>query len=356
MALFNSRVAPLNTIQINTIESGTVKKIYTENGKMIEEGAILLELYNPNTELNYLTQETAIIEQINNLRNTRIAIKNQQMNLDRDLIKISYDYNNAARQYRVDTTLFRKGVIAKNDYLKSEETYKFQTKQQENTKKYVKKEQADRANQLHLINASILRMNQSLEQLRTNKENFIIKAPEAGLLSSYNPILGESFAKGQLIGKIDMLDGYKMVAQADEYYFNSLSEGQEGILEHQGKSHTLVVKRIIAEVINGKFDIELVFKEETPKTIRRGMNLPIKIYQSNKKQKALLLPKGAFYQSSGGQYVFILTNDNKAEKRSVSIGKNNPYYYEIISGLKENDRVITSSYSDYKEKDVLNFK
>ncbi|PCE62795.1 efflux RND transporter periplasmic adaptor subunit [Sediminicola luteus] len=354
MALFNALVEPLNTIQINTLESGTVKRIHTENGKRVEKGEVLLELYNPNTELNYLTQETAIIEQINNLRNTRIAIKNQQMVLDRDLIKMSYEYNNAERQFRMDTTLYRKGVISKNDYLKSKETFDFQTKQQSNTKAHVKKEQQDRDTQLRLINTSIARMEQSLEQLRANKENFIIKAPEAGLLSSYSPVLGESYGKGQLIGKIDMLNGYKLVAQADEFYFNALAEGQEALLEHEGALHKLKVNRVIAEVINGKFEVELVFDGEIPKSIRRGMNLPIKIYQSSNNKKALLLPQGGFYQSSGGQYVFVLTDEGTAEKRAISLGKKNPYYYEVLEGLQEGDRVITSTYADFKEKETIN--
>ncbi|MCV6629011.1 MAG: HlyD family efflux transporter periplasmic adaptor subunit [Flavobacteriaceae bacterium] len=356
MALFNGQVQPLKTIQINAVESGTIKKIHTENGKIVEEGDVLLELYNPNTELNYLTRETAMIEQINNLRNTRIAIKNQQMNLDRDMIKLSYEYNNAERQYRLDTTLYRKGVIAKNDFLKSEETFKFQTAQSNSTKENVKREQADRKRQLQLINASIQRMQQSLEHLRSNKENFIIKAPASGLLSSYKPVLGESVQTGSLLGKIDMLDGYKIVAKADEYYYNTLQEGQEAIVEFNGKSSRMIVQRIIAEVINGKFDVELVFEKEAPKGIRRGMNVAVKIYQSNQQKKALMLPKGGFYSSFGGRYVFVLTASNKAEKRSIIIGRSNPYYYEVIEGLKEGDKIITSSYDNYKDKEIIEFK
>ncbi|MEX0275774.1 MAG: efflux RND transporter periplasmic adaptor subunit [Flavobacteriaceae bacterium] len=323
---------------------------------MVQKGDLLLELYNPNTELGYLTQETAIIEQINNLRNTRISIKNQQMTLDRDLIKMTYDYNNAARQYRMDTTLYGKGVISKNDYLKSQETYDFQTKQQLNTKKYVEKEQYDRKIQLNLINTSIVKMEESLEQLRANKENFIVRAPESGLLSSYNPILGKSYEKGELIGKLDMLDGYKVLVRADEYYFNLLEKDQEGLVELEEGTYTLTVKNIVAEVVGGKFDVELVFNEGAPKTIKQGMTLPIKVYLSNKKAKALLLPKGAFYQSSGGQFVFVLKDGNTAEKRKVSIGRANAYYYEILSGISEGDRIITSSYEGFKEKDIINLK
>ena len=353
MALFNGKVQPLNTLQINTIESGTVKKIHGQNGALIKEGELLLELYNPNTELSYLTQETAIIEQINNLRNTRISIKNQQMTLDKDLIQMSYNFNNAERQYRMDTTLYRKGVISKNDYLKSKETFEFQGKQQENTKKYMQNEQKDRETQLRLINASIEKMEESLEQLRENKENFIVKAPATGLLSSFNPLLGKSYNKGELIGKLDMQDGYKLLVRADEYYYSQLKEGKMALLEFNDQQYQLKVEKVVAEVINGKFDIELVFEDKTPETIQQGMTLPIKIYLSNKKEKALLLPKGSFYQSSGGQYVFVLTDDNTAKKRKISIGKANANFYQVLEGLVEGDRVITSSYDDFKDKDVL---
>ncbi|WP_029511354.1 efflux RND transporter periplasmic adaptor subunit [Croceivirga radicis] len=353
MALFNAQVHPLNTLQINSIESGSVKKIYAQNGDIVTEGQLLLELYNPNAELGYLTQETAIIEQINNLRNTRIAIKNQQMLLDRDLIEMTYNYNNAERQYSMDTTLYRKGVISKNDYVKSQETYSFQSKQQQNIKVHVKKEQQDRANQLHLINASITKMEESLEQLRQNKENFIVKAPASGLLSSFNPILGKSYNKSELIGKLDMQDGYKLVLAADEYYFNDVAKGQEAHLEMNDSLYPLFIKNIVAEVVNGKFQVELNFKEKAPKSINQGMTVPVKLYLSKEEKSALLLPKGTFYTSSGGQFVFVLTSDSKAVKRSITIGKVNAHFYEVLDGLQEGDRVITSSYNDYKDKDIL---
>lgn len=353
MALFNGQVQPLNTQQINTIESGSVRKIHAQNGEQVHEGDLLLELYNPNAELAYLTQETAIIEQINNLRNTRISIKNQQMTLDRDLIEMSYNYNNAERQYNLDTSLYRKGVISKNDYLKSKETFDFQTKQQKNTRIYAEKEQIDRATQLRMINASIDKMEQSLEQLRENKENFIVRAPSTGLLSSFNPLIGKTYDKGQLIGKLDMQDGYKLLVRADEFYFNQLKKGRKATLEYEGEVHQLIVNNVVAEIVNGKFDVELVFKAGIPEKIRQGMTLPIKIFLSNKKEKSLLVPKGSFYQSSGGQYIFVLTDDHTAKKRKITIGKVNAHYYQVLEGLSEGDRVITSSYDDFKQKNIL---
>ena len=354
--LFNSRVEPKTSVLVNVIQGGSVSDIFVESGQIVKKGTPLLKVYNPNAELNYLTQETAIIEQINNLRNIRVSIKNQQLNLDEQLLSIDNSYKNAKRKYVMDSTLYSKDAVARNDYKISAQEYSFQKKRNEVIKKSASLEKSDSYIQLNRINASIGNMQKSLTLLRRNKDNFIVKAPIDGLLSSFNPLLGSNYNQGQNIGKIDMLDGYKLIARVDEYYISKLQEEIKGSVNINEVSYDIKIHKIFSEVVSGQFEVELVFtSKKEVKDIKRGMSLKTKIFLSNN-SKALLLSKGLFYQSTNGKWVFVLNSENKAVKRSVKIGRENPFYYEIIEGLKVGDKVITSSYDDFKEIEEVNIK
>ncbi len=354
VVLFNSVVEPKTSVLINVIQGGSVSEIFVESGQMITKGTPMLRVYNPNAELNYLTQETAIVEQINNLRNIRVNIKNQQLNLTEQLLSIDNSYKNAKRKYVVDTTLYKKDIIARNDYESSVQEYKYQTERNTAIKTSVAQEKTDRVVQLSRINISISNMQKSLELLRKNKENFTVKAPIDGLLSSFNPILGENYNQGQSVGKIDMLDGYKLVAKVDEYYISKLKEQVKGRVNTQNETYEIVISKIHPEVVNGQFTVELIFVTDSiNNNIKRGMSLQTKVFLSNNSE-ALLLPKGMFYQSTNGKWVFVLNAENKAVKRTVKIGRENPFYYEVLEGLQEGDKVITSSYDDYIDVEEVN--
>jgi HlyD family secretion protein len=354
VVLLNSTVEPKTSVLVNVIQGGSVAEVFVESGQMVVKGTPLLRVYNPNAELNYLTQETAMIEQINNLRNIRVSIKNQQLNLDQQLLSIGNDFENANRQYHTDTTLYAKGVIARLDYEKTVQEYEFQKERNSVIKQKASEESRSRATQLARVNASLQKMQESLELLRKNKENFIVKAPVDGLLSSFNPVLGENYNQGQAIGKIDVLDGFKLVAKVDEYYISKLKEGIQGTTAINANNFNIELKKIHPEVVNGQFLVEMKFeKDSLGDQVRRGMSLNSKLFLSNNKQ-ATLIPKGQFYSSSSGQWVFVLNSDNRAERRNIQIGRENPFYYEILSGLEEGDRVITSSYDDFETIEVIN--
>jgi HlyD family secretion protein len=354
--LFNSRVEPKTSVLLNVIQGGSVSEIFVESGQMIKKGTPLLKVYNPNAELNYLTQETAMIEQINNLRNLRVSIKNQQLSLDQQLLSIQNDFRNAKRQYDLDKKMYSKDIIAKNDYQKTEQEYTFQKERNSVIKKSVSEEKKSRDIQLSRINTSLSNMEKSIELLRKNKENFTVKAPVDGMLSSFNPILGENYNQGQPIGKMDVLDGFKLVANVDEYYISKLKEEIKGSVAVNGENLEINISKIYPEVVNGQFEVELLFaKKDISKNIKRGMSLKSKVFLSGK-TKALLVSKGMFYQSTNGNWVFVLNSDNKAVKRSIKIGRENPFYYEVLEGLQEGDKVITSSYDDYKDVEEINIE
>ncbi len=352
--LFNSTIEPKTSVLINVIQGGSVSEIFVESGQMIKKGTPLLKVYNPNAELNYLTQETAIVEQINNLRNIRVNITNQQLNLDQQLLRINNDFRNAKRQYNLDTILYKKGVVAKNEYQKSVQEYTFQKERSGVIKKSVGEEKKNRDIQLARINSSIANMQKSLNLLRKNKENFIVKAPVDGFLSSFNPILGESYTQGQFVGKVDVLNGYKLVAKVDEYYISKLNEGVKGNVSVNKETYAINLAKIYSEVVNGRFTVELKFdKDSLTNDLKRGMSLKSKLFLSNN-SKALLISKGQFYQNTNGKWAFVLRSDNKAVKRKIIIGRENPFYYEVLGGLKEGDRIITSSYDAFKDVEEVN--
>ncbi|CAM1368914.1 efflux RND transporter periplasmic adaptor subunit [Tenacibaculum xiamenense] len=354
--LFSSTVEPKTSVLVNVIQGGSVSEIFVESGQQVKKGTPLLKVYNPNAELNYLTQETAIVEQINNLRNIRVSITNQQLNLDQQLIGIDNDYRNAKRQYTLDTTLYNKGVVAKNDFEKSEQEFTFQKKRSNVIKKSVNEEKKNRVTQLSRINTSIANMQKSLDLLRKNKENFVVKAPVNGLLSSFNPVLGQNYNQGESVGKIDVLDGYKLVANVDEYYISKLQKDIKGTVSTNNQNYNIKLHKIHPEVVNGRFMIELLFQNDSLSAdIKRGMTLKSKVFLSNNRE-AILLPKGQFFHETNGQWVFVLNSDNRAVKRTIKLGRENPFYYEIISGLKQGDRVITSGYEDFKDVEEVNIK
>lgn len=356
VVLFNSVVEPKTSVFVNVIQGGSVAEVFVESGAMVKKGTPLLRVYNPNAELNYLTQETAIVEQINNLRNIRVNVKNQQLNLDQQLLAIDNDFKNAERQYSLDKKLYEKNVVAKNDYEKSAQTFNYQKERSNVIRKSVDEEKKSRDMQLSSINTSLSNMQKSLQLLRKNKENFTVKAPVSGQLSSFNPILGESYNQGQSVGKINVLDGYKLVANVDEYYISKLREGINGRVTVDAKNYDISLHKIFPEVVNGQFRVELKFRSDTiPATIKRGMSLNTKVFLSGKSE-ALLLSKGLFYQSSNGKWVFVLNSDNKAVKRKVRIGRENPFYYEVLEGLEVGDKVITSSYDEFKDVELVNIK
>jgi HlyD family secretion protein len=356
VVLFNSTVEPKTSVLVNVIQGGSVSEIFVESGEMIKKGTPLLKVYNPNAELNYLTQETAIVEQINNLRNIRVNIKNQQLSLDQQLLSIGNDFRTAKRQYKLDSTLYRKEVVAKNDYQKSAQEYTFQKERSGVIKRSVSEEKKSRDVQLSRIDISISNMQKSLELLRKNKENFIVKAPVDGLLSSFNPILGESYQQGQPIGKMDVLDGYKLTAKVDEYYISKLQEDIRGRVAVNNVNHDIVLSKVLSEVVNGQFEVELVFTNDSiPESIKRGMSLKTKVFLSND-SKALLISKGQFYQSTNGAWAFVIDSENKAVKRTIKIGRENPFYYEVLEGLQEGDKIITSSYDDFKKVEEINIE
>ncbi|MBG6063573.1 HlyD family secretion protein [Flavobacterium sp. CG_9.1] len=351
---FQAKAVPLNSMLVNIIEGGAVQEIFVENGDMVVKGQPLARLYNPNAELAYMQQETAIIEQVNNLNKAKLDLRNQELNLEKDLIGIEHDYLDAKNLFELNQKLFDKEILSKNEWEKTQENYRFQKERMNIIKKSVKKEKLANQVQIGQLNQSIDFMNKSLDILRMNKKNFLITAPISGRLSSFEPILGKTYVQNTSIGSIDDRKGYKLMADIDEFYLDKIAEQQKGTVDFENKSIEVQITKVIPEIKNGRFQVELDFVSSEKLDLKQGLSFGVKLNLSEK-TKTLVLSKGSFNEETSGKWIFVV-NGNKAERKAIKLGRENPLYYEVLSGLKAGEKVITSSYKDYKKVEILNLE
>ncbi|HQA73897.1 RND transporter, partial [Flavobacterium sp.] len=339
--VFQAKVTPLNSMLVNVIEGGAVQEIFVNNGDRVSQGQPLARLYNPNTELNYMQQETSIIEQINNLNKAKLDLRNQELNLAKDLISIEHDYQDAKNLYELNQKLFNQEILAKNEWQKTQENFRFQKERMDIIKQSVTKEKQANQIQIGQLNQSISIMNKSLSILRNNKNNFLITAPLSGRLSSFEPILGKTYTQGNSIGTIDVLKGYKLVAEVDEFYLNRIAEGLKGTIEFNEKPVEVIISKVIPEIKSGRFIVELNFIKNENLELNQGLSFGVRINLSEKTE-SILISKGSFCQETAGKWIFVIKG-NKAERRNINIGRENPLYYEILEGLQVGEKVITST-------------
>ncbi|WP_421940383.1 efflux RND transporter periplasmic adaptor subunit [Pedobacter sp.] len=351
VVLLNASVVPLTSVIVSSAEGGTVAEIFTENGASVTKGTPLLRISNSNAMLSYTSSQTAATEQINQLRKSRLDLEQNQRVLNQDLLEVENNLRTAARQFKLDSSLFAKKVITLQELNKSTQDYEYYQGKRKIVRQAIAQENQSRRMQLAQIDQSMAQMNESLEMIRKNIKNMTIKAPVSGKLSSYDPVIGKSYATNEMIGKIDVLQGYKLQAGVDEYYINKVKEGQRSTCEFNNKTYQLAVSKVIPEVTNGQFQIEMVFKGSSPEGLRRGLSLQNKLTLSDN-SKSLLLAQGQFFQSTGGAWVFLVKN-GKASKKNIKIGRKNYLYYEILGGLDKGDEVITSSYDQFNQYDQV---
>ncbi|MDN3641321.1 efflux RND transporter periplasmic adaptor subunit [Lutimonas halocynthiae] len=352
MILIEGDVESINLVLVNTLEGGSVKEIFVEDGVFVEKGTPLLQLSNPSATLGYLNQETAIIEQINNLRNLRLSLEKNQRNLDEALIDSENKLSQTTRRYKTDSVLYAKDVIAKNDYIDVRESYKYEKEKRNLLSNNVKKSSQDNKVQIQQINQSINMMQRNLEMIHENIEKMLVKAPVSGMLSSFNTVIGETYGRNETVAKIDVQSGFKIKGQVDEYYLSSVKPGQLARFSFNGQLIDLKVKKVIPEVINRRFEIELIFVNDIPEDITIGQSLQVRL-ELSKAQESLMISRGNYFQASGGQYVFVLDDQGEAHKRYIKLGNQNPSYYQVLDGLVKGEKFISSSYQDFKNYETI---
>lgn len=354
MLMVTAQTQSLNSSLVNVLEGGAVKEIFAEDGQMLTKGEPIARVYNPNTEFNYLNQETGIMQQISQMRSSLLELKNQEFNQDKELLQSQNDYNTALQAYNLQKRLYDAEIGKKTDYDMASQNLNYQKQRKQIVEKGSANEKTSRNCQFAAINNSIDQMEKSLDILRSNKNNFLIMAPVSGRLSSFNISLGQNLTTGESIGKIDLMGGYKLIAKVDEYYINKLQVGIKGSLESNAKQYEVIISKILPEVKDGQFSVELNFIDAKIENLKIGMTFGVKLKLSVDTQ-SMMIPKGNFYKDTNGKWIFVLKN-NKAEKRDISLGRENPMYYEVVSGLKAGETVITSDYSELKKYEILDIK
>jgi len=347
-------ILPKTTVFLDAVQGGAVEKKYVEEGAMLKKGENILKLSNTNVQLNALQQETFAYQQINDARNSRLSIEQNTINLKRNLLDVKLSFETAKRNYKREKVLWEKKLTSEEGYDLARDSYNNAVSQLQLAEENFRKDSLRSASQLEQIDQSIQRLQLNLGLIRESIDNLTIKAPISGQLTALNAEIGQSKSVGERLGQIDVLGDYKVRADIDEFYIARVNTGQEGSVEINGKEYRLVVKKVFPEVTNGRFQVDMVFKnDKAPDNLRRGQTLQIRL-ELGDLTKTLLLPRGGFYQKTGGQWVFVVDpSGDSAVKRQIKLGRQNPDYFEVLDGLKPGEKVITSSYDTYGDIDKL---
>ncbi|MGA7722875.1 MAG: HlyD family efflux transporter periplasmic adaptor subunit [Ignavibacteriaceae bacterium] len=349
-------VMPQTTFYLDLITGGAVEQKYVEEGVMLKKGDKIIKLSNSNVQLNSLQQETLTYQQINDARNTRLQIEQNSNNLQSVLIEDNYNLLTSKQSFNRQKVMWEKKLIADQDYELARDKFNHDIEQQKIARQNFLADSVTKQTQLSQIEESIKRLQMNLELIRENIENLTVKAPIDGQLTALNAETGQSKSPGDRLGQIDALDGFKVRADIDEYYIARIVKGLHATAEIDGNDYQLIVLKVFPEVKDGKFQVDMEFNGKVPDGIRRGQTLQIRL-QLSERTKALLLSRGGFYQKTGGQWVFVLDKScSMAVKRSISLGRQNPDYFEVLNGLLPGDKVVTSSYDNFGDVQKLILK
>ncbi len=345
-------VQPIQTVFLDAPEGGTVKKRFVEDGHMVKVGEAIIELSNPQLHMDAINREAQLLDQQNNLRNTRLAMDQQTTRLKDELLNLDKDLKRLERDQKIDDRLVKDSLLAQNTYLGNSENLQYMREKRKLVAANVRSDSLFRLSQVGSITNNLLLIDQNLAFLRENLQNLVIKAPIDGQLSGLNVELGQTKQRGERIAQIDVLDGFKVRARIPEHYVSRISIGLNGTFTHAGKEHAIEIFKVYPEVSNGEFDVDLRFVEAAPEGIRRGQTFQVRL-QLSEDMQAVMLPRGPFFQDTGGQWVYVIDAEGTAAKRPVKLGRQNPDMYEVLEGLQPGDRVVTSRYVQFNDADEL---
>lgn len=345
-------VEPSRTVYLDAIEGGTIKRIVAESGAMLKKGDVILELSNLNRELAVLSQEAAYNETITRLRDTRLGITRNDLEQRQMLALIDNQLAILEPQYHRQKQLFEKKLISKQEFERTEADYKYNVERRKITYEVYKNDSVDRIRQLRELNASEKRMSLSLEGVGKILDNLIIRAPMDGQLSRPQLEVGQAVNTNERLGQIDVVGSYKVKVPIDEIYLPRIVEGLNATTTFSGKEYRLVITYIYPTIQSGRFEVDMNFAGETPEGIRRGQSLRLLI-ELSKSSEELLLPVGGFYKDTGGNWVYVLEDDGRAVRRDIKLGMKNTEHYQVLEGLEPGERVITSSYENFGDNEVL---
>ncbi|MCB2201153.1 HlyD family efflux transporter periplasmic adaptor subunit [bacterium] len=346
-------VEPIATIFLDAREGGRVEEKVIEEGEILKKGDIILRLSNPDLSLSILNSESQLAEKSNFLRNTMVTMEQERLQIKRELLNLEYDIVRKKRKYDHNKSFYADDLISRDEFLASEEDYQFAKRSFE---LYVERKRQDsiyRSIQIKQMEDNLRNMDLNLKLVRQRQDNLNVIAPIDGQLTVLDAEIGQLIPKGGRIGQMHMLTSFKVVAEIDEHYIDKVKVGLMAILERQDQEYQLKIRKVLPDVRDGRFSVEMVFIGEMPENMRTGQTYYARL-QLGSPQKTLLLPKGNFYQKTGGQWIFVLSENGKsAEKRFIKIGRQNPKFYELLEGIKPGEKVIVSGYDSFGENEKL---
>ncbi|PKQ62600.1 efflux transporter periplasmic adaptor subunit [Labilibaculum filiforme] len=349
-------VEPKTTIYLDVEEGGKVTEKLIDEGELVKKGDVILRLINNDLKLQILNTESSLAYQANELRNTLISMEQQKISNKQQILSIDSDIIRQKRQYEQNLLFFEKGFVAKEVYLRSKEDYDLSLQDRQLRYQRMIQDSIFRENQKIQMNSSLNNMKQNLEMVRERLENLNIKAPADGQLGSLDIEIGQSINRGERIGQLHILNNFKVLAEVDEHYIDRVRRDLSASLLRNDQEFILKTKKVYPEVRDGRFKVDLIFDGQSPENLRTGQTYHIKL-ELGQAVEATLLARGGFFQSTGGQWVFILDESGRfATKRNIKIGRQNSQYFEVLEGLQAGDKVITSSYDAFGDNERIDFK
>jgi HlyD family secretion protein len=349
-------VEPISTVFLDAQEGGRVEEKLVDEGAMVKKGEVILKLSNPDLYLNILNSEGQLSEKENFLRNTQITMEQEKLSIKRELVNLKYDIERKQRNFEQNEILIKDNLISREEYLRSKEDLAMALQSRE---LFIERQAQDsifRTVNVETLKNDLINMRKNLEMVKERVKNLNVTAPVDGELGLLTPEIGQSIARGENMGQINVLTSYKVTAQIDEHYIDRVRTQLTATLDRQGKNYNLTVRRVYPEVRNGTFKIDMIFRDTMPDNIRTGQTYYISL-QLGQPKVSVLVPIGGFFQETGGQWIFVLDpTESYATKRDISIGRKNPKYYEVLSGLQPGEKVIVSGYETFGKNEKLILK
>jgi HlyD family secretion protein len=352
----NGIVLPITTIYLDALEGGRVEEKFVEDGAVLKKGDPILRLSNTDLELSLINQETQVYNLLTQMQISQTAARQNTINKLNQYTDVESGLIEAKRVFDLNNKLFEKKVIGRQDFIKAKNEYDYQKERMQLSKQILGQDSIAVKQEKNQVQSSYARTQNALELMRRKVADLVVRAPVDGQVTSLDAEIGQSKNKGERLGQIDVLSGFKVRADIDEHYISRIYNGQKGSFNFDGKPYLLTIKKVYTQVANGRFQVDMQFEENVPEGIRRGQTLQIRLALSEEKQ-ALLVPKGGFFQQTGGNWIFkVSDNGDTAYRVDITLGSQNTEYYEVLTGLQPGDKVITSSYDNYGDVQELVLK
>lgn len=349
----SGQVQPMTTIQISPLEGGVVEQILIEEGSQVHKGDVILRLSNENLDMQILNSEAELAEKENILRNTMISMEQQKLSVQQERLQLEMEVRRSKRAYDQQKALYEERLIARELWLQAEEDYNLALDKLELVRNRELQDSLYRTAEIEQMEESLDNMRINMQMIRHRKDNLNIKAPIDGELGLLDAVLGQSIASGTKIGQINDLGSYKIEAQIDEHYIDRVFAGLDATFERKDETYGASIRKVYPEVRDGKFKADFKFTGQQPDNIRSGQTYYLNL-QLGQPEEAVMIPRGTFYQQTGGRWIYVLSDDGtKAVRREIRIGRQNPQYYEVLEGLEPGEKVITSGYANFGEADIL---